>query len=72
MKGTNHSETKQQTVPQTATTMKPTLTLLTALLLAPLAGLAQDTKNPGTSMTAPKLLPAVEIAGTAWKLDKLP
>ena len=52
--------------------MKPTLTLLTALLLAPLAALAQDNKNPGTSMTAPKLLPAVEIAGTAWKLDRLP
>jgi hypothetical protein len=48
--------------------MKPTLTLLTALLLAPQAVLAQDNNSPGTSMIAPKLLGSVEIAATAAPL----
>lgn len=34
--------------------------------------LCQDNKNPGTSMATPRLLDSVEIAGTAWKLDRLP
>jgi hypothetical protein len=52
--------------------MKSALTLLTALLLVPPTALAQNNENPGTSTITPKLLPTVEIAGTAWELDGLP
>lgn len=52
--------------------VKHTLTLLTMVLLAPIAAFSQDNKNPESSGNTPALIPTVEVAGVAWKLDKLP